>query len=157
EGGGTHTGGAFGDFLAGTLPANTRRKMSFTRTTILKVQDGKIVSEIGLDDGVAAPFPLELIRSVAPGRPVAWVLDQDADRRLDQGTEGVEQIGADRAVDNAVIARERHRHLAHELESAVARLDGRAANPTDRQDGRMGRVDDGREFLDAAAAEIGHD
>jgi len=36
EGGGTHTGPAFGDFLAGSLPANTGRKMRFTGTTVLK-------------------------------------------------------------------------------------------------------------------------
>src|SRR5262249_34472658 len=36
EGGGTHTGPAFGDFLAGALPANTGRKMHFTGTTVLK-------------------------------------------------------------------------------------------------------------------------
>jgi len=30
EGGGTHTGQAFSDFLAGSLPANTGRKMKFT-------------------------------------------------------------------------------------------------------------------------------
>src|SRR6202012_6250598 len=43
EGGGTHTGPAFNDFLVGGLSANTGRKMHFTGTTILKVTDGKIV------------------------------------------------------------------------------------------------------------------
>jgi predicted ester cyclase len=38
EGGGTHTGPAFKDFLIGGLPANTGRKMHFTGTTILKVK-----------------------------------------------------------------------------------------------------------------------
>ena len=37
EGGGTHTGPAFNDFLAGVLPAATGRKMHFTGTTVLKV------------------------------------------------------------------------------------------------------------------------
>src|ERR1700680_2755669 len=46
EGGGTHTGPAFTDFLAGSLPAATGRKMHFTGTTILKVENGTIVSEI---------------------------------------------------------------------------------------------------------------
>src|SRR3984885_9151132 len=54
EGGGTHTGPAFGGFLAGSLPAATGRKMHFTGTTVLKVVNGKIVEEIGLDDGVTA-------------------------------------------------------------------------------------------------------
>ena len=62
EGGGTHTGPAFGDFLMGSLPAKTGRKMHFTGTTVLKIQNGRIVSEIGLDDGVTALTQLGLIR-----------------------------------------------------------------------------------------------
>ena len=60
EGGGTHTGPAFDDFLVGGLPAATGRKMHFTGTTVLKVLDGKIVEEIGLDDGVTALTQLGL-------------------------------------------------------------------------------------------------
>lgn len=63
EGGGTHTGPAFGDFLAGSLPAGTGRTMRFSGTTVLKVIDGRIVEEIGLDDGVAALTQLGLIRA----------------------------------------------------------------------------------------------
>ncbi|MBV8392834.1 MAG: ester cyclase [Alphaproteobacteria bacterium] len=63
EGGGTHTGPAFDDFLAGGLPANSGRKMRFTGTTVLKVKDGKIVEEIGLDDGVACLTQLGLLRA----------------------------------------------------------------------------------------------
>src|SRR4051812_3288882 len=65
EGGGTHTGPAFRDFLVGSLPANTGRKMKFTGTTVLKLKDGKIVEEIGLDDGVAALTQLGLIKTAA--------------------------------------------------------------------------------------------
>jgi predicted ester cyclase len=63
EGGGMHTGPAFGDFLAGSLPAATGRTMRFTGTTVLKVVDGRIVEEIGLDDGVAALTQLGLIKA----------------------------------------------------------------------------------------------
>ncbi|ESY63839.1 MULTISPECIES: ester cyclase [Mesorhizobium] len=63
EGGGTHTGPAFGDFLAGSLPAATGRTMRFTGTTVLKVIDGRIVEEIGLDDGVAALTQLGLMKA----------------------------------------------------------------------------------------------
>src|SRR5258705_7596235 len=35
EGGGTHTGPAFSDFLIGALPAATGRKMRFTGVTVL--------------------------------------------------------------------------------------------------------------------------
>jgi predicted ester cyclase len=65
EGGGTHTGPAFRDFLVGSLPANTGRKMKFTGTTVLKLKDGKIVEEVGLDDGVTALTQLGLIKSAA--------------------------------------------------------------------------------------------
>src|SRR5256884_646656 len=63
EGGGTHTGPAFDDFLVGGLPAATGRKMHFTGTTVLKVINGKIVEEIGLDDGVTALTQLGLIKA----------------------------------------------------------------------------------------------
>jgi predicted ester cyclase len=64
EGGGTHTGPAFSDFLIGSLPAATGRTMRFTGTTVLRIQKGKIVEEIGLDDGVTALQQLGLIRVV---------------------------------------------------------------------------------------------
>ena len=63
EGGGTHTGPAFNDFLIGGLPAATGRKMRFTGTTVLKVLDSKIVDEIGLDDGVTALTQLGLLKA----------------------------------------------------------------------------------------------
>lgn len=63
EGGGTHTGPAFKDFLAGSLPANTGRKMHFTGVTVLKLKDGKIIEENGLDDGVRALVQLGLLRT----------------------------------------------------------------------------------------------
>jgi predicted ester cyclase len=64
EGGGTHTGPAFSDFLLGSLPAATGRTMHFTGTTILRLTDGQIVEEIGLDDGVTALQQLGLINAV---------------------------------------------------------------------------------------------
>jgi predicted ester cyclase len=63
EGGGTHTGPAFSDFLAGSLPAGSGRKMRFTGTTVLRVQNGRIAEEIGLDDGVTALQQLGLMRA----------------------------------------------------------------------------------------------
>jgi predicted ester cyclase len=54
EGGGTHTGPAFSDFLAGSLPAASGRMMRFIGTTVLRVENGKIAEEIGLDDSVTA-------------------------------------------------------------------------------------------------------
>jgi predicted ester cyclase len=63
EGGGTHTGPAFSDFLIGSPPAATGRKMRFTGTTVLRLQNGKIVEEIGLDDGVTALTQLGLLKA----------------------------------------------------------------------------------------------
>ncbi len=64
-GGGTHTGPAFDDFLVGALPAASGRTMHFTGTTVLRVQDGRIAEEIGLDDGVTALTQLGLIKTAA--------------------------------------------------------------------------------------------
>jgi predicted ester cyclase len=61
-GGGTHTGPAFSDFLAGSLPAATGRKMRFSGTTVIKVVNGRIAEEIGLDDGVTALTQLGILR-----------------------------------------------------------------------------------------------
>src|ERR1700751_3072738 len=64
ENGGTHTGPAFNDFLVGSLPPATGRKMHFTGTTVLRIKDGRIAEETGLDDGVTALQQLGLIRVV---------------------------------------------------------------------------------------------
>jgi predicted ester cyclase len=61
-GGGTHTGPAFSDFLAGSLPPATGRKMHFSGTTVIKVVDGRIAEEVGLDDGVTALTQLGILR-----------------------------------------------------------------------------------------------
>ncbi len=63
EGGGSHTGPAFSDFVVGSLPSNSGRKMHFTGTTVLRVKDGKIVEEIGLDDGAAALQQLGILKA----------------------------------------------------------------------------------------------
>lgn len=60
----TNTGPAFSDFIQGSLPANTGRKMRFGGMTILKVIDGKIVEENGLDDGATAFTQLGILRKV---------------------------------------------------------------------------------------------
>jgi predicted ester cyclase len=63
EGGGPHTGPAFSDFLAGSLPAASGRKMRFTGTTVLRVENGRIAKEIGLDDGVTALTQLGILKA----------------------------------------------------------------------------------------------
>jgi predicted ester cyclase len=63
-GGGTHTGDAMTDLPLGGLPtAGTGRTMRFTGTTILKVENGLITEEVGLDDGVSVLRQLGLIES----------------------------------------------------------------------------------------------
>lgn len=63
EGGGTHTGPMFNDFLIGPLPAASGRRMHFTGTTVLRLENGRIAEEIGLDDGVTALQQLGLLRA----------------------------------------------------------------------------------------------
>ncbi len=61
-GGGTHTGAPMTDLPLGGLPeANTGKTTRFTGTTILKVEDGLITEEIGLDGGVSVLRQLGLI------------------------------------------------------------------------------------------------
>ena len=61
QGGGTHTGPAFADLPVGSLPAASGKTMRFTGTTVLRVRDGLIVEEIGLDDGVTVLKQLGLL------------------------------------------------------------------------------------------------
>ena len=61
QGGGTHTGPAFDDLPVGSLPAGSGKKMHFTGTTVIKVRDGMIAEELGLDDGVTVLKQLGLI------------------------------------------------------------------------------------------------
>jgi predicted ester cyclase len=61
EGGGTHTGPAFDDLPVGSLPAASGKRMHFTGTSVLRVKDGLIVEEVGLDDGVTVLKQLGLI------------------------------------------------------------------------------------------------
>jgi predicted ester cyclase len=61
EGGGTHTGDAFDDMPVGALPASTGKTMRFTGITVLRVQNGLITEELGLDDGVTVLRQLGLI------------------------------------------------------------------------------------------------
>ena len=61
-GGGTQTGDAFDDMPIGELPSGSGKSMRFTGTTVLKVVDGLIAEEIGLDDGVTVLQQLGLIK-----------------------------------------------------------------------------------------------
>ena len=62
ESGGTHSGPAFNDFLVGSLPAASGRKMRFTGTTVLRIVNGKIAEEVGLDDGATALQQLGILK-----------------------------------------------------------------------------------------------
>src|ERR1700721_1773335 len=63
EGGGTHTGPAFSDFLVGSLPAATGRKMHFTGRRVLRVENGKIAGGFGVDDGENTLQQLALLKA----------------------------------------------------------------------------------------------
>lgn len=61
-GGGTHTGGPMTDLpLGGLSGSKTGKTMRFTGTSILKVENGLITEEVGLDDGVSVLRQLGLI------------------------------------------------------------------------------------------------
>jgi len=49
-------------FATGSLPAASGRKMHFSGTTVLRVKNGKIAEEIGLDDGLTAMQQLGIVR-----------------------------------------------------------------------------------------------
>ena len=61
KGGGTHTGPAFSDLPVGSLPGGSGKKMRFTGITVLRVKNGQITEELGLDDGVTVLKQLGLI------------------------------------------------------------------------------------------------
>ena len=54
-------GDAFDDMPIGSLPAGTGKTMRFTGITVLKVENGLITEEVGLDDGVTVLRQLGLI------------------------------------------------------------------------------------------------
>src|SRR5689334_21024200 len=57
----THTGPAFADLPIGSLPAGSGKRRQFTGTTVIKVVDGMIAEEAGLDDGVTVLQQLGLL------------------------------------------------------------------------------------------------
>src|SRR5262250_382947 len=61
EGGGTHTGKAFSDLPIGSLPEGSGKKIRFTGTSVLRVKNGLITEELGIDDGVTVLKQLGLI------------------------------------------------------------------------------------------------
>ena len=64
EGGGTHTGPAFKDFLLwGAFPPRPAARCASPARRCLKVIDGRIAEEVGLDDGVTALTQLGLLKA----------------------------------------------------------------------------------------------
>ena len=83
EGGGTHIGLAFSDFLVGSLPAVTGRQMRFTGTTVLRIENGKIAEDIGLDDGATGLQQLgQLIVLATAKRPLCGLKQERGIERL---------------------------------------------------------------------------
>lgn len=63
EGGGTHTGPAFSDLPAGSLPENSGKSIHFSGITIFKVVDGKVVEEVGEEDALLAALQLGIVKA----------------------------------------------------------------------------------------------
>jgi predicted ester cyclase len=61
EGGGTHTGAEFDDLPIGSLSAGSGKSMRFSGTTVLRLENGLIAEEVGLDDGVMVLQQLGII------------------------------------------------------------------------------------------------
>ena len=61
DGGGTHTGPAFADLPVGSLPAASGKKVRFTGTSVFKIQNGKIIEEIGEEGALTALQQLDLV------------------------------------------------------------------------------------------------
>ncbi|KAF4533791.1 uncharacterized protein LTHEOB_3404 [Lasiodiplodia theobromae] len=73
-GGGTHTGGAFGDLPVGALDeAGTGRRMRFSGITIFTLRDGKIVDETGEEGALTALQGLGLVPPPNAGREVEFL------------------------------------------------------------------------------------
>lgn len=62
EGGGKHTGPSFSDLPAGNLDANSGKEMNFSGMSIFRIQNGKIISEIGEEDALKAALQLGLVK-----------------------------------------------------------------------------------------------
>ena len=58
---GTDTGPVYSDLLMGTLTEATGRKLQFGGMSVVKLANGQITQEVGLDDGVTALGQLGLI------------------------------------------------------------------------------------------------
>jgi predicted ester cyclase len=71
EGGGTHTGPAFSDFRMGSIPAASGRKMKFSGTSVLRLEQGRIAEELGQEDALSAMLQLGLIRTPEPDASAA--------------------------------------------------------------------------------------
>jgi predicted ester cyclase len=63
EGNGTHTGPAFSGFRMGSVAANSRRRISYTGTTVFRLDEGRIAEEHGQEDALRAMQQLSLIRA----------------------------------------------------------------------------------------------
>src|SRR5215472_16653412 len=68
---------------------------------------------------------------------------QHAHRRFDQFLERGQQLGAERAVDHAVVAGHCDAEQARERDAAIGLFHRLAPRRTDRQNSRMWRIDDG--------------
>src|SRR5262245_60109048 len=73
---------------------------------------------------------------------------------LDQGLERAAELRTERTVDRPVIGGEPDRHDMRGLDLAIAH-DRALLAGADRENGRVGWIDDGVEFLDAVHPEIG--
>jgi hypothetical protein len=93
------------------------------------------------------------------GEKIAGLVARESDEQqrgaFEERFEGGEELRADGAVDDAVVAGERERHRLADDDLAGFH-DGLRDGRADGEDRGVGRVDDGAEFRDAHHAEIGN-
>jgi pimeloyl-ACP methyl ester carboxylesterase/predicted ester cyclase len=61
EGGGTHTGAAFGELPIGTLPPATGKRIHFSGTTTYRIENGKVTEEVGQEQALTVLQQLGLV------------------------------------------------------------------------------------------------
>src|SRR6476660_99247 len=93
---------------------------------------------------------------LSPAISCSPCLNQRRNRRLDEFLECCKQFRAQRAIHDAMVARQCNSHLVDEFHAAILALDGSSSRAADRQYCRVGRIDDRGKFAHAIHAEIGN-
>jgi hypothetical protein len=87
----TQTGEGLDDIPVGSLPPGGGQKMEFTGMTVLKVENGLITAEIGIDDG-GLPSPKNGFRNVTSAGPAVLNRREDESVSSSRPSDGSAEI-----------------------------------------------------------------